>query len=42
MSQMSMFVVLVQELYESGMSNQEISEYLNVSLTLIDNIIEKD
>ena len=41
MAHMSTFIISVQELYESGISIQEISEYLNVSLELIENIIEK-
>jgi hypothetical protein len=41
MAHMSNFIISVQELYESGISIQEISEYLNVSLELIENIIEK-
>ena len=40
MSHMSMFIILVQELYESGMSSKEISEYLNVSLKLVENVVE--
>lgn len=38
---MSNFIITVQELYESGSSKQEISEYLNVSIEMIENIIEK-
>ena len=41
MSHISNFIIIVQDLYESGVPNQEISEYLNVSLELIESIIEK-
>jgi predicted HTH domain antitoxin len=38
---MSNFIIVVQELYESSVSIQEISEYLNVSLELIEDVVKK-